>query len=287
MKFRHVGKALILGLVIAAASLMIGKVASAQVNQENVTEGNIEGSTILGFDASLNLLPAAINTDPTLGPCFSCPNTALGNTAGALTNSMFGEIRENADADLGDQSFGVGNQDMDLPGAAACGSNCNDSGPFIFSLPMDNQDFLNDGTPVTGTAGTTAISGGKAGVEITKTMTFEFLFNVDPATDAAPAGESRMSRFDQTIGQTTFVGGFGGTDFQVVSFSVDSEFVENPTEGNTGGVINFEQTIEEGGFVLSPAAGSFVYNGPGNTFDDASHPSGPSQSIGDTSATIP
>ncbi len=121
--------------MLGVATLSVSGIASAQ-NFVFETETDIMGSRLLGFDPTVKLIPAATNTGASSGPCFTCPNSnAGGTTAGALTNSMFGEIRDNNHADLGDKSFNPGHQDMDIPNAAECGSNCNDAGAFTFNLP--------------------------------------------------------------------------------------------------------------------------------------------------------
>ncbi|MFQ5542851.1 MAG: hypothetical protein ACE5FY_00700 [Nitrospiria bacterium] len=263
-------KGFLFALMVGMVALT-GRVASAQ-NFVFETETDIMGSRLLGFDPTVNLIPAATNTDASSGPCFTCPNSnAGGTTAGALTNSMFGEIRDNNDADLGDKSFNPGSQDMDIPNAAECGSNCNDAGAFTFNLPLPTQNFLSAGTPVPTTVPAISEAVGKAGVKMQFSNLFEFKAD-------------GTSTFAQTVKQTTFTGGMGtdGTsanEIQIVEFEAHSDNPAVPFSGSGGGEIFWTQTIEEGGFFLGPLSGSFVYND--SPFSSASAPTGQGQTNGD------
>lgn len=266
-------KILFFAIVMGAySSLSVGQ-ASAQTctgsGGDFTCESTTSGSTAFGFDPSVNLIPAVTATSTDSGPCFTCPNSnADGTTAGALTNSMFGEIRDNNHADLGDKSFSPGSQDMKIPGSADCGSSCNDSGSFTFSTPLSTQDFLSAGTSA-GTTNPTMASVGKAGVKIEFSNNFSY-----NASDG-------KSTFTQSVTQTTFIEGPDGNELQVVTISSEAlDNPANPEKNPTGGIINWTQDIQQGGFSLGPASGSFLYNN--SSFDSASAPTGEGQTNGDT-----
>ncbi|GEM_PF-3362467 len=270
-------KLFFLTLVVGALTFLGQKEASAQCTGgsgvSNITctnESLTVGSASLGFDPSGALMTAVTNTDPTAGPCFTCPNTnAGGTTAGALTNSMFGTIRLNSDADLGDKSFNATEQGLTIPTARSCTSSptCNDSGAFTFSMPLPTMDALSAGTAVATNPSTiTNANGvaedltgavGTAGARVTVTNNFTF----DPT-----AGTS----FNQTIEQLTFTQGLAGNDLQQVIIQADSQSSPNTNpSGGSDGIINYTQEIIEGDFVLGPFTGSFLYN-TGTAFDVAS-----------------
>lgn len=198
-------------------TMIIGSLAlSSQVAtaQDIETGTNITGSREFGFDPTLNLIPAVTNTDASTGPCFTCANTgaAGGTTAGALTNSMFGEIRLNAEADLGDKSFMPPQQGMTIPTATSCSptegfTGCNDSGAFTFSIPLPTQDFLRAGDLVETSDPDAGQALGNAGVKIE--FDSEFSFRGDGT-----------SVFNQTITQTTFTEGLEGNALQVATLSM-------------------------------------------------------------------
>jgi len=275
-------KVLFLTFVITVLSFFPKGETSAQCigggtsNINCLSETGTSGSVTLSFDPTVNLLPAVTNTDPSAGPCFTCPNTvagANGTTAGALTNSMFGEIRLNSNADLGNQSYSHFLQGMTVPIPAApnCGTSfCNDSGAFSFSLPLPTQDFLSAGTPVTSPVPDPGTPVGQAGMRVEMSQTFTY--NADDT-----------SFFQQSVKQTTFTGGAAGNEVQSVDFSAigDNNVVFPPGLLNgSGGDLSWVQTIEEGGFFLGPLSGSFTYNNFGFEFDGASAPTGESQSNG-------
>lgn len=249
------------GLILVAGILFLSlsRLASAE-NFVFRTETDIMGSRSLGFDPTVHLLPAVTNTDVNAGPCFTCPNSnAGGTTAGALTNSMFGEIRLNNNADLGNQSFSPASQNMLLPTETACGENCNDSGAFTVNLDLPIQNFLSDGTAVTDTNPVVFGAVGKAGVKIKFNSLFDFK-------------EDGTNTFEQSISQTTFTGGIGrdgsdGNEMQLADFEAHGENPPNARNFTSSGEIFWTQTIEEGGFLLGPMSGSFVYK------DDAQPPS--------------
>lgn len=257
-------KVFFLTLVVGAFTFVAQKEASAQCvggnGASNITCTNDSatvGSATLGFDPSGALMDAVTNTDPTQGPCFTCPNSnAGGTTAGALTNSMFGTIRLNSDADLGDKSFNASVQGLTIPTAKSCtATNCNDSGAFTFSMPLPTMDALSAGT-ATASNPDPGVAVGTAGAKVTVSNTFTY--NADGST-----------AFDQTIEQLTFTEGLAGNDLQHVIIQADSETSPSFNPANGGGVINYSQTITEGAFILGPLTGSFLYN-VGVAFDVAS-----------------
>ncbi len=274
-------KVFLLALVVGSYALLPGTEASAQVctgggtgNIVCTNETNTMGSTELGFDPTVSLMDAVSNTDASAGPCFTCVNSnAGGTTAGALTASMFGVIRLNSDADLGDKAFNPVVQGMTIPTATSCNTvGCNDSGDFVFSLPVPTQDFLSEGTPIATTVPPSTSPVGRAGVLIDFSNTFTY-----SATDSTIS-------FDQAVSQTTFTEGLNGDELQVVTIAASSVGQQSSSVANGGGTINWEQSIVEGGFALGPLQGSFDYN---NTtalaFDStfgASTPTGPGQSAG-------
>ncbi|VAX31578.1 hypothetical protein MNBD_NITROSPIRAE01-1015 [hydrothermal vent metagenome] len=249
-------KVFFLTLVVGAFTFVAQKEASAQCvggnGASNITCTNDSatvGSATLGFDPSGALMDAVTNTDPTAGPCFTCPNpNAGGTTAGALTNSMFGTIRLNADADLGDKSFNASVQGLTIPTAKSCtATNCNDSGAFTFSMPLPTMDALSAGTATVSNPDP-GVPVGTAGARVTVSNTFTY--NADGST-----------AFDQTIEQLTFTEGQSGNDLQHVIIQADSASSPNVSPaGGSDGVINYSQTITEGDFVLGPLTGSFLYN---------------------------
>ncbi|MFQ5589096.1 MAG: hypothetical protein ACE5F7_09675 [Nitrospiria bacterium] len=269
-------KLLSLLFLAGAVTFLSGGEASAQTctggagtggNVVFTCESNTTGSKTLGFDPTVNLIPAVTNTNPDNGPCFSCPNSnAGGTTAGALTNSMFGEIFDNNHADLGDKSFNPGSQRMTIPNSADCGSNCNDSGAFTFSLPVPTQNFLSEGTTVASTNPTISESVGRAGVKID--FSNNFVYNEDGSNS-----------FTQTVSQTTFTEGMNGNDLQIVEMSANASNQAQANPGSGGGEIFWNQKIEEGGFLFGPLSGSFLYNN--SSFASASAPTGEGQTNGD------
>lgn len=234
--------------------------ASAQVMTGTATVNSSE----FGFNPAK--LIDAIDGSNGSEACFICRNTnkAGGTTAGALTNSMFGELRPNSDADLGDQTFNPSKQDMEVPSAHGCGdSDCNDAGSFTFSLPLMSMDFSED----------PGVSLGATGVKMTFSNTFQYNAN----DDGTPAG----STFDQKLSQTTFSGGFDGSEEQFVQFDVDGDAPGNNTGAGSESTVNWTQTIKDGGFELGPLSGSFTYESGRGDVDRASAPTGAGQS-GDT-----
>lgn len=250
-------KILFLALVVGSFSFISKNEASAQCvgggGVSNVTcsnESMTTGSALLGFDPSGALMTAVTNTNPALGPCFTCPNTnAGGTTAGALTNSMFGTIRLNNNADLGDQSFNASVQGMVIPTATSCSpAPCNDSGAFTFSMPIPTQNFLAEGTAiVTNPSAGTGVTVGQAGVSMG--FTNDFTYNANGS-----------SSFNQTVLQSTFTGGQAGNDLQVIRMQADAVNQANTNPSGGGGTVNYSQDITEGGFILGPFSGSFNYN---------------------------
>jgi len=278
-----VKKRFLFALMVGIVALS-GRVATAQ-NFVSETGTNTTGSRAFGFDPSVSLIPAVTNTDPNAGPCFTCPNTgaAGGTTAGALTNSMFGEIRLNSEADLGNQSFMPPQQGMTIPMASGCTpaagfTGCNDSGAFTFSIPLPTQDFLSSGVPVPTTNPAVGQTVGDAGVKME--FDSEFTFRGDGT-----------SVFSQTVTQTTFTGGFEGNELQVATIEShsDSPNVSFLPAGDPRKKIEifWSQKIVEGGFLLGPTSGSFISNRPPNG-PNASAPTGVGQSNGDpTSIDVP
>ncbi len=249
-------KVLFLTLVVGAFTFVAQKEASAQCVGGNgasnivcTNDSATVGSATLGFDPSGALMAAVTNTDPSAGPCFTCPNSnAGGTTAGALTNSMFGTIRLNSDADLGDKSFNASVQGLTIPTAKSCTAiGCNDSGAFTFSMPLPTMDNLSAGTAIA-TNPDPGVPVGTAGARVTVSNTFTY--NADGS-----------SSFDQTVEQLTFTEGLAGNDLQHVIIQADSASLANPNPAGGGtGVVNYSQTITEGAFVLGPLNGSFLYN---------------------------
>lgn len=242
------------------------------------TGTSISGSTEFGFDPS-NLINAVTGTgDP--DRCFTCVNTtseAGGTTAGALTNSMFGEIRKNNDADLGKQSVRPQSQGMVVPTESSCGSNCNDSSTFTFSIPLPVMNFLNTGEVVSPTNPSVAEVVGKSGVKIEFSNNFEYF-------------DDGTSTFSQTMKQTTFTGGLDlidpegtGNDVQIVEFEAHSTNPADTGLDDSGGILFWSQSMKEGGFDLV-TEGSFLYDSSG--FPEASAPTGAGQSFGDDNQEI-
>ncbi len=272
-------KLLFLTFIVSIFTLLPEGESSAQCvgggasNINCLSETGTTGSEAFSFDPTATLIPAVTNTNPANGPCFTCPNTvdgANGTTAGALTNSMFGEIRLNNNADLGNQSYAPPFQGMTIPSATGCGSPlCNDSGAFSFSLPLPTQDFLSAGTPVASPVPDPGEAVGQAGMRIE--MTNNFTYNDDGT-----------SSFVQRIQQTTFTGGMSGNDLQEVDFSAigDNNIAFPGVIGGIGGTLAWNQTLEEGEFFLGPLSGEFTYDNFAFEFDGASAPTGESQANG-------
>ncbi len=269
-----------LTFIIAGFGLIIFFSGNLVLAQNFVVETgtSISGSSEFGFDPS-NLINAVTGAgDP--DKCFTCVNTtseAGGTTAGALTNSMFGEIRRNNDADLGKQSSRPEDQGMIIPTESSCGSNCNDSSAFTFSLPLPVMNFLNTGEAVSPTNPVVAEAVGKSGVKMEFSNNFEYFAD-------------GTSTFAQTMKQTTFTEGLNfsgipsaGNEVQIVEFEAHSTNPAAPRIGGIGGTIFWSQSIKEGGFDLV-TDGSFVYN-VGN-FPEASAPTGAGQSVGDDGQEI-
>ncbi len=264
---------------------------------DNTTQTLIEGSKEFGFDPT-NLLAAVDprnadgTRDTTAATCFTCVNQ-FSNTAGALTNSMFGVLRPNSNADLGDQARTPDDQGQtDIPSQSVNnGQGGNDLGAFTFSLPLPQQNFLSAGDVVVASTlpadaplvrpAPEGGSFGKAGVALGFSNTFVF-------------HENGTSAFEQSMEQTTFVGGIKGNEFQTVQFdaSVGSLTDETDPENNSvaesasadvGGTLRWAQTIQEDSFVLGRTDGSFRYEG--GSLDQgalAIGPSGQEQSNGTT-----
>ncbi len=250
---------------LGVAILLTGGNAMAQV----VTETTTTNSTAFGFNPS-NLINAVTGAvDPT--KCFICANTG-GTTAGALTNSMFGEIRTNAEADLGDKSFDPARQDMVIPT-----SGDSDAGAFTFSLPLPTMDFLDAGSSTFAAGGTLPTVGetvGTAGAKMEFSNSFVYAGN-------------GVSSFAQTMKQTTFTEGANGNEVQIVEFQADGSTVSpgNPNTNVPGGLadltsVDWSQEIREGGFNLGPLTGDFTYDTGGASGIGASTPTGPGQSAG-------
>ncbi len=262
-------------IVFTAAGLGLAMFLTAgNVSAQVVTGTATVNSSEFGYDPA-NLIAAVNNTDASAGPCFTCRNTNVGGTtAGALTNSMFGVIRTNAEADLGDKSYDPATQGMTIPSAKGCSAaGCNDAGAFTFSLPLPTLDFLSEGAVVANTNPSISETVGQSGVKMEFSNTFEYL------------GDGNGSRFSQTMKQTTFTdGGDFTTDgsgipgIQVVDFSASGVAGHNNTGVGASSQVDWTQTIEEGGFSLGPLSGSFNYiPGDGNV-PGASAPTGPGQS---------
>ncbi len=276
-----------IALLIAGCSLLVFLAASNALAQV-VTETTTSNSAEFGFNPQ-NLINAVtgVGVGENAGKCFICPNTspgAGGTTAGALTNSMFGEIRKNSEADVPNGDFPGGttrpeDQDPAIPTqSGSCGTDCNDSGAFTFSIPLPVMDFLDaddpdiDGVRTGGTSPTVAGTVGAAGVKMKFSNTFEYF----DGSDGINAEGS--STFAQTMSQTTFTGGSEGNEVQIVEFESNGENAPRPFLGGSGGRIFWRQSIEEGGFNLGPLEGSFIYNVGG--FEKSSAPTGAGQSIG-------
>jgi len=280
-------KAVVLAAVVGGLSLLSGGVdqAEAACNFTSGTgtgnfvlncETNIMGSPVFSFDPSQALQGAVERTSASAGsPCFTCPNgdRANGTTAGALTNNMFGKIRDNSDADLGLKSFRA---DDNVPNIPSTGSN--DSGDFSFTFALPSQNFLtplaDDGNPDTVSAPVSPTVPGlsepieRGGVKIEFPVnTFKFV---------AGGGSS----FTQTVKQTTFTGGIGGNEVQIVEFHADSasDIPDLSTGQGNNQPVNWNQSIEEGGFNLGLTNGTFIYGEKG--VGEASAPTGAGQSTG-------
>jgi len=277
-------KTIILTAVVGGLSFFSGGVNIAEAacvpgaGAGNVVlncETNTLGSPVFSFNPSA-LQAAVERTDASTGPCFTCPNegAANGTTAGALTNNMFGKIRENNDPDLGNKSFRASDNVTNIPTSSGGGGN--DSGDFTFTFSLPSQNFLTPGisTPVASTVPGIGEPIEKGGVKIE--------FPVNTFTFVAGGGSS----FDQTIKQTTFTGGLGGDEVQVVSFHADSssDVPDFGTGQGNGRDVNWSQSIEEGGFDLGLTNGTFEYGLKGVT--DASAPTGASQTAGETGVAI-
>ena len=233
-------------------------------------ETDTMGSPVFSFDPSA-LHAAVDNTDASSGPCFTCPNggAANGSTAGALTNNMFGNIRDNSDPDLGNKSFKADDNNPNIPSTGS-----NDSGDFTFTFAIPSQNFLSQGTPVSSTVPAAGEPVGKGGVKMEFPVnTFKFV-------------KDGGSSFNQEIKQTTFTGGLGGDELQIVSFQADSasSIPDLSTGQGNSQDVNWKQSIEEGGFDLGLTNGTFVYGEKGVGVADA--PTGASQSDGTVGAGI-
>jgi len=272
-------KAVVLTAVVGGLSLLSGGVdqAEAACNFTSGTgtgnfvlncESNIMGSPVFSFDPSQALQGAVERTSASAGaPCFTCPNggRANGTTAGALTNNMFGKIRDNSDADLGLKSFRA---DDNVPKIPSTGSN--DSGDFTFTFALPSQNFLTPGIsdPISPTVPGISDSIERGGVKIEFPVnTFKFV---------AGGGSS----FTQTVKQTTFTGGFGGNEVQIVEFHADSasDIPDLSTGQGNNQPVNWNQSIEEGGFNLGLTNGTFIYGKKG--VGEASVATGAGQSTG-------
>lgn len=234
-------------------------------------ETDTMGSPLFSFDPT-SLKNAVENTDASSGPCFTCPNggAADGSTAGALTNNMFGKIRENSDPDLGEKSFRADDNNPRIPDTGS-----NDSGDFTFTFAIPSQNFLRPGisTPMSTTPDVGELVE-KGGVKMEFPVN-EFNFVKDGG-----------SSFNQRLNQTTFTGGLGGNEIQIVSFQADSasSIPDLSTGQGNSQDVNWEQSIEEGGFNLGLTNGTFEYGEKGVGRADA--PTGASQSAGDEDAAI-
>lgn len=264
-----------IGLAIFLAS---GNAIAQNVVVETGT--SISGSTEFGFDPT-NLINAIDGTGDATR-CFTCKNpNAGGTTAGALTNSMFGKIRPNTEADLGDRSFNAQNQGLIIPQAASCGLDCNDASAFTFSLPLPTMDFLSTGDPVGTTSPASPATVGNKGVKMEFSNTFEFLGDVDGD------GVNDGTTFQQSMAQTTFTEGMGGNEIQIVVFDSSGASPEHVSAGNATAQVNWVQTINEGGFSLGPLDGGFTYDPTSGSVPSASTPTGAGQSTGADGQQIP
>jgi len=261
---------------IGLSVLLSGGNAIAQ-NFVVETGTSTSGSREFGFDPAK--LINAIDGTGDATRCFICKNpNAGGTTAGALTNSMFGKIRPNTEADLGDKSFETINQGMIIPQAKSCGTaNCNDASAFSFSLPLPTMNFLAAGTVVATTSPVSTEVVGDKGAKMEFSNSFEFL------------GDGLGSTFDQTMKQTTFTEGMGGNEIQIVDFQASGVSPSHTSASSATAKVNWIQTISEGGFNLGPLAGSFDYDptrGLGSA-EASSTPTGVGQSTGANGQQIP
>lgn len=256
-------------LVIMVGVLVLFVGNNAQAFTE-LTESNQDMSPVFGFDPSINLIPAVLNTNPTLGPCFTCPNggDAGGTTAGALTDNMNGIIRLNANANVGQEGRNPALQNQTVPTGG------NDASAFTVQVDTPGMDFLSAGTAVPSPQPTTDLDGNPLGAvgEAGMRMEFSNSFTFNPG-----AGSSST----QTVEQSTFTGQQGDNSVQLVRF-IDSMIstVENTGVGDSGVVANIQwsQEIKEGGFALLNNTGDFDYNESG--FPLAAAPTGPGQAAG-------
>ncbi len=272
----------IIAFTAASIGLSIFLVGGNAVAQNFVVETgtSISGSTEFGFNPER--LINAIDGTGDATRCFTCKNpNAGGTTAGALTNSMFGKIRPNAEADLGDKSFHAQNQGMLIPQAASCGTNCNDSSAFTFSLPLPTQNFLSTGDLVATTNPSTPETVGNKGVKMEFSNTFNFLGDVDGD------GVNDGSTFEQSMSQTTFTEGMGGNEIQIVSFEASGSSPESVSASTATASVNWLQSIEEGGFNLGLSSGNFDYDPTSGSLPSASTPTGSGQSTGADGQQIP
>lgn len=105
------------------------------------SQSNTQGSVQFGFDPTLQLVPAAINRDPNLGPCFTCPNSTIEATSGSFTDSFAGVIRLPGAANQGFVAQSPEDQGMVLPTAPG-GSGA--SGIFSMPLPPFSSFVFSD-----------------------------------------------------------------------------------------------------------------------------------------------
>ncbi len=271
MAVKQVVNRLLLSVTVVAITLFVGGNAQAI---DNITDQNTADSVNFGFNPNVNLIPAATRDTTVGGPCFKCPNTspdAGGTTAGALTDNMDGIIKTNNLANVGQEGFLPTLQGQSgIPGGLV-----NNASGFTVTISTPGIDFLDAGSPVANPNPTVDLDGNPLGTVGTAGMSMGFS---NSFTFRPGAG----SFATQNMVQSTFTGQDSEDSVQLVRF-IDSFDQSTPqvlvSSGAVDATVNWDQTIQEGGFLLSNNVGSFTYNG-NTVFPAAAAPTGPGQTQG-------
>jgi len=267
---------ILLSVMVGALSLYSGGNVHAVTS---ITDNNTVDSPLNGFNPATNLLPAANRTTTAGGPCFSCPNIGApdaGNTtAGSLTDNMDGIIRLNNNANVGQ----LGRTPL-LQGQTGIPAGANTASAFTVVINTPGLNDLGAGTPVTNPLPANDLDGNPLGPVGTAGMAMDFSTSFTFHPEGATAGSSST----QTLQQATFTGSQDEKSVQLIRENASfTQPTDNPSSGDESGivaVVNWDQTIQEGGFLLSNNLGTFTYNGGGGLFPLAAAPTGPGQSAG-------
>ncbi len=232
-----------------------------------------------GLLSEANLGTSGLQTDAgTVQGNFRTPQ------AGALTDSMFGEIRTADPATNAANQGGRGSWWNTWSQWKLGGGSANVEAPTIFQIPTA-LDVLTDGTAVVNPLGSGGAPVGIAGVNFNVTPTYE-----------VKAGDDNMN---QTVAQTTFVGGLSGTsaepiggasnpgnEVQAVSFNFNMAEVPDSTStgqnfnaNNLNNLTVTEEITQGDAFHLKRTGVGFGWNG--QSMLRGTLPTGESQSTGD------